>query len=182
MEASRVTVGPDEDTPSVRIDANRPYVIGVTLVTLAALIIAVVAISRSRGLLAWVALIPFVVFGARYLYLVGPARLITRPWIAASGDGITARTARGITRYRWDRVTSVHWQLTGRPLAQYTIVQVTPKLGAPDDPYGPINPFGVSLWFLSRKKRSLEIGREFLSICRTYGAKTSLLVGKTRES
>jgi hypothetical protein len=182
METARVTVGPDKDTPSLRIDANRPYVIGVTLVTIAALVIVLVAISRSRGLLALVALTLFVVFGARFLYFVGPARLITRPWIAASEDGITARGAWRITRYRWDRVTSIHWLFAGRGLARYATVQVTPKLGEPNDPYGPINPFEVSLWFLSSKRRSLEIGREFLSICRTYGATTSLLVGKTRES
>jgi hypothetical protein len=71
--------------------------------------------------------------------------------------------------------------LAGRPIGRYTIVEIRLKLGEPDDPYGPINPFEAYLWFLGRKRSSLEIGREFLSICRRYGSTTTLLVGRVRE-
>jgi hypothetical protein len=154
----------------------------ITAATLAVLIASVVAMARLEGALAWSAVGLFVFFALRYLYFVGPARLLTRTWIAADTDGVAARSARGVTRYGWDRVVSVHWQLTGRPLSRYTIVEVTPRLGEPEDPHGPINPYEVSLWFLGNKKRSLEIGRDFLGVCRLYGAKTSLLVGKDREA
>jgi hypothetical protein len=100
--------------------------------------------------------------------------------VAADENGISARNRRGLVRYGWERVISVTWTLTGFAFARWTVVEVTPKLGDPDSPYGPINPDEIAnLWFLSSKRRSKVIGADFLSVCRHYGSKTRLAVGES---
>jgi len=167
----------------MRIEANRIYAIAVTGPIL---ILAVLTLAKWTELPTFLGFIVFAALllgGIRFILFAGPARLLSRSWVAADQRGISTRNARGIARYEWDRVNSVAWWHAGYPpLARYTVIEVALKLGDPNDPYGPINPLEVFLFFLSRKRRSLEIGREFLSVCRRYGVRTSLLVGRARES
>ena len=183
LDPARVTSRLDDGAPSIRIEANPAYSIAVTVPILVVAILTFGIWTELPTLLAAVVFAALLLGGIRFILFVGPARLLSRSWVAADQRGISTRNARGIARYEWDRVISVSWwHAWYPPLARYTVIEVTLKLGAPNDPYGPINPLEVSLFFLSRKGRSLEIGREFLSVCRRYGARTSLLVGRTRES
>jgi hypothetical protein len=165
------------------IEANRAYAVAVTgpILLLAGLTFGFW--TELPTFLAFVVFAALLLGGIRFILFVGPARLLSRSWVAADQRGISTRNVRGIERYEWDRVISVAWWHSWYPpLARCTVIEVMLKLGDPNDPYGPINPLEVSLFFLSRKQRSLEIGREFLSVCRRYGVRTILLVGRARES
>jgi hypothetical protein len=178
FEPTQVTRDASGAAPSIRVEANRPYVLLATVITLAILILPFVFQSRLPVVIVLVAFVILALGGFRFVILIGPARLLGRPWVAADARGISARNRRGNVHYGWERVISVTWALTGFALARWTVVEVTPKLGDPDSPYGPINPDEIAnLWFLSTKRRSSEIGRDFLSVCQHYGSKTRLFDG-----
>ena len=145
---------------------------------MATLILPIVFQNRLPLVVVVVVILMLPLGGLRFVILVGPARLLGRPWVAADSNGVSARSRRGVVRYGWERVISVTWTVTGFALARWTIVEVTPKGGDPDSSYGPINPDEIAnLWFLSSKRRSDTIGRDFLSVCRHYGSKTQLFDG-----
>jgi hypothetical protein len=180
LEPARVTGDLGGEAPWIRIETNRPFVLAVTVFTLTILLLPILFQPRLPAVVVFAALLLLAFGGFRFVILIGPARLLGSPWVAADESGISARNRRGIVRYEWDRVISVAWSLTGFGLARWTVVEVTPTLGDPDSPYGPINPDEVAnLWFLSTKRRSEPIGREFLSVCAHYGSKTRLVVGRS---
>jgi len=182
FEQARVTGDPGGEMPWMRVDANRPYVFPVTASMLAVLILAFATWVDLPTPLAWVAAFVLALGGMRFIILVGPARLLTSPWVTADEHGISGRNRRGVVQYGWDRVISVGWILHGAYLTHWTAVEVKPTLGAPESPYGPINPDEIAnLWFLSSKRRSRAIGRDLLSVCRHNGSRTQLLVGAERE-
>ena len=149
-----------------------------TVILFAILILPIALQDRLPIAVTFVAIIMLLFGGFRFVILIGPARLLGRSWVAADGNGISARNRRGIVRYGWERVLSVTWTLTGLGLARWTVVEVRPTLGDPESPYGPMNPDEIAnLWFLSGKRRSAEIGRDFLSVCRHYGSTTQLFDG-----
>lgn len=178
FEPTQVTRDVSGEAPSIRVGANRPYVLLATAIMLAILILPIVFQARLPVVVVFVALFMPGFGGFRFVILIGPARLLARSWVAADSNGISARNRRGIVRYGWERVISVTWTLTGFAVARWTVVEVTPKLGDPDSPYGPINPDEIAnLWFLSSKRRSKAIGGDFLSVCRHYGSRTQLFDG-----
>ncbi|MGH2673623.1 MAG: hypothetical protein ACRDHC_11660 [Actinomycetota bacterium] len=178
FEPAQVARDDSEGVPSIRVEPNRPYVLLTTVILLAVLVLPIVFQERLPIAVIIVAIILLVFGGFRFVILIGPARLLGRPWVAADGDGISARNRRGVVRYGWERVISVTWTVTGLALARWTVVEVTPKLGDPESPYGPMNPDEIAnLWFLSSKRLSSAIGGDFLSVCRHYGSKTQLFNG-----
>lgn len=178
FESALVTRDDSEGSPSIRIDSNRPYVLVSTVILLAMLVLPIVFQRRPPIAVFILAIIMLLFGGFRFVILIGPARLLGRPWVAADGSGISARNRRGIVRYEWERVVSVTSTLTGLGLARWTVVEVRPTLGDPESPYGPMNPDEIAnLWFLSGKRRSAKIGRDFLSVCRHYGSRTQLFDG-----
>jgi hypothetical protein len=178
FEPTQVTREASGEAPSIRVEANRPYVLLATVFLLAILILPIVFQDRLPLAIVVVVILMLALGGLRFVILIGPARLLSRPWVAADSNGVSARNRRGIVRYGWERVISVTWTVTGFALARWTIIEVTPKPGDPDSPYGPINPDEIAnLWFLSSKRRSGAIGRDFLSVCQHYGSKTQLFDG-----
>ena len=184
LDTSRVTGDHEGEAPWIRVEANRPYVIATTTATMAALVFVIwVTLFSELPLLLVYGSVVFVLSGLLFLTRIGPARLLFRPWISAGEHGIAARKVLEVVRYDWDQVISVTWSRMSLFLwiGALTIVEVTPKLRDPESPYGPINPNEITLWFLGNKKRSSEIGHEFLSVCRHYGAQTRLVAGAERE-
>ena len=178
FEPTQITREASGEAPSIRVEAHRPYVLLASVFLLAILILPIVIQNRLPLVVVIVVIVMLALGGFRFVILVGPARLLTRPWVAADSNGISARNRRGIVRYGWERVISVTWTVTGFALARWTVVEVRPKLGDPNSPYGPINPDEIAnLWFLSSKRQSEAIGGDFLSACRHYGSKTQLFDG-----
>jgi hypothetical protein len=178
LEPALVTRDAHGDEPWIRIEPNRPYVAAVTAVTLALLILPIVFQNRLPTIVVMIAFFMLAFGGLRFVIMVGPARLLSRTWVSADDSGVAARNVHGVVRYPWERIVSVGWTHAGLAFARWTTVEVTPTLGSPDSPYGPINPHEIAnLWFLSSSRRSRELGGEFLSVCRRYGARTRLSVG-----
>ena len=166
----------------MRVEANRVLLIAETLALLVAGIGAYLALITSSLPLAAIASVITLLVGWRFLIRVGIGRLFGAPYVVADEQGITCRGLGGVARYPWGQVISVMWTHMRRiPFGGYSVVEITPDTGDPNSPYGRINPHDIYLWFLGNKRRSRELGQQFLAVCRRYGTRTRLVVGGSRK-